>query len=110
MSKFKLQDANKFVDPRKYCTLRIHFFTHKIKRATISQLFQRFENDGLKIEDISEETYKDSTIKKVVKRVKTAFPKDADPIIQSLSRQIKNELPNKTLIVIYLINVSSTKI
>ncbi|RNA42277.1 hypothetical protein BpHYR1_021224 [Brachionus plicatilis] len=34
------------------------------------------------IEDISEEKYKNGTIKNGVKRVKISFPKDANPIIQ----------------------------
>ncbi|CAF0725089.1 unnamed protein product, partial [Brachionus calyciflorus] len=82
---FKLEDANKVVDPRKYCTFRIHFLPPNFNTQLLHNFFNVLKIDGLKIEDISEETYKDSTIKNEVKRVKIFFPKNADPIIQSLS-------------------------
>ena len=81
---FKLEDANKIVDPRKYCTFRIHFLPTNFNTQLLHNFFNVLKINGLKIEDISEETYKDSTIKNGVKRVKISFPKDADPIIQSL--------------------------
>ncbi|RNA35898.1 hypothetical protein BpHYR1_048556 [Brachionus plicatilis] len=82
---FKLEDANKVKDPRKYCTFRIHFLPTNFNTQLLHNFFNVLKINGLKIEEISEETYKDSTIKNGVKRVKISFPKDADPIIQSLS-------------------------
>ena len=53
-------------------------------KQILHNFFHVIKIDGLKIEDISDETYKESTIKNGVKRVKISFPKDADPIVQSL--------------------------
>ncbi|RNA31680.1 hypothetical protein BpHYR1_041735 [Brachionus plicatilis] len=65
---FKLEDANKVIDPRKYCTFRIHFLPTNFNTQLLHNFYNVLKIDGLKIEEISEEKYKDSTIKNGVKR------------------------------------------
>ncbi|RNA18714.1 hypothetical protein BpHYR1_026269, partial [Brachionus plicatilis] len=82
---FNLEDANKLPDLRRYSTFRFHFLPSNFKCELLKNFFDVFRIDGLRIEDISEENYKDRPLKNGVKRVKISYPKQTENIIRKLS-------------------------
>ncbi|RNA31653.1 hypothetical protein BpHYR1_019599, partial [Brachionus plicatilis] len=65
---FNLEDANKLPDLRRYSTFRFHFLPSNFKCELLKNFFDAFRIDGLRIEDISEENYKDRPLKNGVKK------------------------------------------
>ncbi|RNA28512.1 hypothetical protein BpHYR1_026578, partial [Brachionus plicatilis] len=65
---FNLEDANKLPDLRRYSTFRFHFLPSNFKCELLKNFLDAFRIDGLRIEDISEENYKDRPLKNGVKR------------------------------------------
>lgn len=86
---FKLEDANKEPELRRYCTFRFHFLPTNFNKQYLENYFKAFKVEGLKIEEISEETYKDSKIKNGVKRVKISYPKEMDMTIRNIQGPTK---------------------
>lgn len=83
---FKLEDANKVPDPRKFCIFRFHFLPTDFDNHLLKNFFNAVRINGLKIEQMSEEKYKDRPERKNgVRRVKISYPKEVDNIIQSLT-------------------------
>ncbi|RNA08170.1 hypothetical protein BpHYR1_021964 [Brachionus plicatilis] len=83
---FRLEDANKVPDLRRYCTFRFHFLPSDFENHRLETFFNAVRIDGLKIEHITEEKYKDRPERKNgVRRVRISFPKEVKNIIGSLS-------------------------
>ncbi|RNA06046.1 hypothetical protein BpHYR1_050542, partial [Brachionus plicatilis] len=83
---FRLEDANKVPDLRRYCTFRFHFLPSDFENHRLETFFNAVSIDGLKIEYITEEKYKDRPERKNgVRRVRISFPKEVENIIGSLS-------------------------
>lgn len=83
---FRLEDANKVPDLRRYCTFRFHFLPSDFENHRLETFFNAVRIDGLKIESITEEKYKDRPERKNgVRRVRISFPKEVENIIGSLS-------------------------
>ncbi|RNA32654.1 hypothetical protein BpHYR1_017083 [Brachionus plicatilis] len=56
---FWLEDANKVSDLRRYCTFRFHFLPSDFENHRLETFFNAVRIEGLKIEHITEEKYKD---------------------------------------------------
>ncbi|RNA42447.1 retransposons RT-DIRS1: reverse transcriptase family [Brachionus plicatilis] len=63
---FRLEDANKVPDLRRYCTFRFHFLPSDIENHRLETFFNAVRIDGLNIEHITEEKYKDRPERKMV--------------------------------------------
>ncbi|RNA39368.1 hypothetical protein BpHYR1_001222 [Brachionus plicatilis] len=83
---FRLEDANKVPDLRRYCIFRFHFLPSDFENHRLETFFNAVRIDGLKIEHITEEKYRDRPERKNgVRRVRISFPKEVENIIGSLS-------------------------
>ncbi|RNA29072.1 RNA-directed DNA polymerase from mobile element jockey-like [Brachionus plicatilis] len=83
---FRLEDANKIPDLRRYCTFRFHFLPTDFDNNLLKNFFNAVRIDGLKIEQILDERYKDRPERKNgVRRIRISYPKEVDNIIRSLS-------------------------
>ncbi len=83
---FRLEDANKVPDLRRYCTFRFYFLPSDFENHRLETFFNAVRIDGLKIEHITEEKYKYRPERKNgVRRVRISFPKEVENIIGSLS-------------------------
>ncbi|RNA09504.1 hypothetical protein BpHYR1_018463 [Brachionus plicatilis] len=74
---FRLEDANKVPDLTRYCTFRFHFLPSDFENHRLETFFNAVRIDGLKIEHITEEKYKDRPERKNgVRRERISFPKE----------------------------------
>lgn len=82
---FKLEDANKLPDQKKYSIFRFHFLPEDFNKELLRNYFDATKINGLKVEEISEETYRNSCVKNGVKRVKVSYPKESTQNVYNLT-------------------------
>ncbi|RNA15845.1 hypothetical protein BpHYR1_008796 [Brachionus plicatilis] len=83
---FRLEDANKVPDLRRYCAFRFHFLPSDFENHRLETFFNAVRIDGLNIEHNTEEkNIKERPERKNgVRRVRISFPKEVENIIECL--------------------------